>query len=304
MIDFANIPKPKAHLPTVVAEFQPVIQAGNKWLTRCPIHNDTHPSMILTSTHYSCPVCRAVGDPRSRGDWADYLKLKLGWSYGVCLRNLKPEWLRDVAQAPVQYEIPTPKTEFAALANASNIWKVPGFTLKTIHYYYSAPEIVHFCIIRYERNGTKTFRTLINTDDGLALKAPRLRPLPLYNLPDLLARPDAPVMFVEGEKCADFCTRHFPDYVVVTTPFGAGSLDMTDLTPLQGRTGVILPDNDPAGLSYAAKVAEKTGLSVHQWPPHMPVKADVADLTPETFHHYNICYHLHTSQQRASHPLN
>ena len=36
------------------------------------------------------------------------------------------------------------------------------------------------------------------------------RPLPLYNLPGLLERPDAPVLVVEGEKTSDAAGRALP----------------------------------------------------------------------------------------------
>ena len=47
----------------------------------------------------------------------------------------------------------------------------------------------------------------------------------------------------------------FPDHVCTTSPFGALSAAKADWTPLHGRTVVIWPDNDAAGLQYAADVA-------------------------------------------------
>ena len=45
-------------------------------------------------------------------------------------------------------------------------------------------------------------------------KAPA-RPRPLYGLPELATRPDAPVLVVEGEKAADAARALFPDHVAV-----------------------------------------------------------------------------------------
>ena len=39
---------------------------------------------------------------------------------------------------------------------------------------------------------------------------------PIYGLADLAARPDAPVLVVEGEKAADAAAELLPDYVAVT----------------------------------------------------------------------------------------
>ena len=99
--------------------------------------------------------------------------------------------------------------------------------------------------IDYE-DGTKTFRA----------SAGFPKPSPLYNLDELDARPGAPVIIVEGEKAADAAKQLFPDYVVVTSPFGAKSAARTDWSPLLvGRPRVILwRDADDAGIKYAEDV--------------------------------------------------
>jgi len=82
------------------------------------------------------------------------------------------------------------------------------------------------------------------------LKAPP-EPRPAYGLDRLATRPEAPVLFTEGEKAADAAQRLFPDFVAVTTLNGAKSPEKTDLTPFSGRTVYIAPDNDEAGIAYA-----------------------------------------------------
>ena len=42
-------------------------------------------------------------------------------------------------------------------------------------------------------------------------------PHPLYNLLELISRPDSPVLIVEGEKTVEAAKQLFPDYVVVTS---------------------------------------------------------------------------------------
>lgn len=81
-------------------------------------------------------------------------------------------------------------------------------------------------------------------------------PRPLYNLFELVSRPDIPVLIVEGEKTADAAKQLFPDYVVVTSSGGAKSANKSDWSVLQGRYIVIAPDNDEAGISYAKKIPE------------------------------------------------
>lgn len=98
------------------------------------------------------------------------------------------------------------------------------------------------------------------------------KPRPLYGLELLAARPDAPVMVVEGEKAADaarIIAGHV--YVVVTWPNGAAGTGAADWTPLHGRKVLLWPDADEPGSRAAATIAD--GLH-----PHCP---EVKVLDPE-----------------------
>src|SRR6185437_3837982 len=68
-------------------------------------------------------------------------------------------------------------------------------------------------VARYERvdgdGPPKTFRPFLDENGGL-LCTGFSAPCPLYRLDDLLARPDAPVLVVEGEKTAEAATELFP----------------------------------------------------------------------------------------------
>ncbi len=79
-------------------------------------------------------------------------------------------------------------------------------------------------------------------------------PRPLYNLDQLAARPDAPVMICEGEKAADAAAILFPDFVATTSPNGSNSADKADWTPLKGRDVVLSPDYDAPGQKFADDV--------------------------------------------------
>ena len=83
------------------------------------------------------------------------------------------------------------------------------------------------------------------------LTVPRL----LYGVDRLAARPEAPVLIVEGEACADAAGRLLPDHVAVTSSGGSKAGRKADWTPLAGRQVVVWPDADAAGLGYAGDVA-------------------------------------------------
>ena len=72
-------------------------------------------------------------------------------------------------------------------------------------------------------------------------------PRPLYRLPALVARPDAPVVICEGEKAADAAVKLLPGHVATCWMGGANAAAQTDFGPLAGRECLLWPDNDDAG---------------------------------------------------------
>jgi predicted transcriptional regulator len=133
----------------------------------------------------------------------------------------------------------------------------------------------------------KQFRPFVVEDGELVCKG-FPEPRPLYNLDKLAARPDAPVLVVEGEKTADAAAELFPGYVVTTSPHGCKSASKADWSPLAGRDVVIWPDNDEAGTAYAMDVVKAVAnalvvpISASQ---AFPPKWDLADPAPEGVTH-------------------
>jgi uncharacterized protein (DUF927 family) len=74
---------------------------------------------------------------------------------------------------------------------------------------------------------------------------------PLYNLQEITARPDVPVMVVEGEKTAEAAKLLFPDYVVTTSCMGSASPRSSNWSCLSGRDVIVARDNDLTGSRYA-----------------------------------------------------
>jgi hypothetical protein len=75
-------------------------------------------------------------------------------------------------------------------------------------------------------------------------------PRPLYGLELPAQRPNAKVMVVEGEKCADVARRLFPGYVAVSPMNGARSPQLADWSPLRARDVTICGDNDKPGEAF------------------------------------------------------
>ena len=110
---------------------------------------------------------------------------------------------------------------------------------------------------------------------------PELRPL--YRLPQLLARPDAPVVIAEGEKSVDAAAQLLPGHVAIGFRNGAKSAGKSDWSPLAGREVVLLPDNDPDGDEFVLRVTQQlrkvgvASISVCRPDPDAPAKWDIAD---------------------------
>jgi hypothetical protein len=79
---------------------------------------------------------------------------------------------------------------------------------------------------------------------GLAQKTPP------YNLLELLARTEATVLIVEGEKTCDAAKELFPEFVCTTSIGGSNAAHKTDWSYFKGRKVIIFRDNDAAGLKY------------------------------------------------------
>jgi len=86
-------------------------------------------------------------------------------------------------------------------------------------------------------------------------KAPPV-PRSIYGRYSAASMPNAPVLIVEGEKCADAAQEALPDVAVMTWSGGSNAVDKTDFSPLKGRDVTIMPDHDAPGAKAAATLVE------------------------------------------------
>ena len=138
----------------------------------------------------------------------------------------------------------------------------------------------HFVVVRFDGDNTKNFRPFYRNGSGWIAKDPPGK-LPLFRLPELIARPGELVFIVEGEKCA--CELARLGLLVTTSAHGAKSANKTDWQPLAGREVVILPDNDAQGRAYPQTVAgilnrlsPPTAVRIVELP-GLPSKGDCVD---------------------------
>ena len=126
--------------------------------------------------------------------------------------------------------------------------------------YHDAAEQEVFRVLRVDyraADGTaaKSYRPCHQAGDGKWRLARPDTPLPLYHLPSILAAPlDATIAVLEGEKCTDIATAlGWPH--ATTSAHGAKAPQLTDWSPLAGRSVALLRDADADGAGYVAQVA-------------------------------------------------
>lgn len=130
-------------------------------------------------------------------------------------------------------------------------------------------------------------------------------PRPLYGLDELARRPEATVLIVEGEKCADAGAAQLPDLVVLSWPGGGKAVDKADWSVLAGRKVItwadcdakrvkltraeveggmdpaaqpLLPEKKQPGVQAMAKVRELLdGVAQRIWNVAIPAPGDVPD---------------------------
>jgi putative DNA primase/helicase len=81
-------------------------------------------------------------------------------------------------------------------------------------------------------------------------------PYPLFNLPELMTRPEAPVIIVNDERHADAAAKLFPTHVAVCSPYELGLFSDTDWSGLKGRHVIVCPCHGDVADDFARHAAD------------------------------------------------
>lgn len=198
----------------------------------------------LSDKHQPCPLCGGkdryrFDDQAGTGSWycnkcggkdqtggggngMDLLMRHQNWSYAEACQRIEQHLT----------VVPDPPTK-----GAEHVWR------------YS--DIFYVC-----RFPGKRIRPLHWDGSQWLWKAPP-SPRPLYGRQQLVAKPNAPVLVVEGEKAADAAALLYPSAVAITWPSGCKAIDKADWSPLVGRRCVLWPDADAVGREAMAKLATR-----------------------------------------------
>lgn len=222
---------------------------GNEWIALNPRRNDGNLGSFRINT--------------SSGNWADFATTDKGGD----LISLYA-YVKGLSQYHAACEIAnvTPRTKQQAASSSY-------MTDTDVEYHNKQFNTTPTAYYRYTNNKNETVGYIVRWDiqkDGKSSKETRpyfhdgkkwaskafASPHPIYNLFELVSRPNDTVLIVEGEKTQEAAKLLFTDYVVVTSCGGAQRASKTDWSSLANRNIIIAADNDEAGRTYANKVAK------------------------------------------------
>ena len=147
----------------------------------------------------------------------------------------KPGWV-PVMPIPLD-AVPPAAHEFRGIPAKRWVYRnAEGLVLGYVNRFVTSDggkEVLPLSFCRHEVTGKTDWRWLSFAD-----------PRPLYGLDELAANPDAIVLIVEGEKCADAAQAELPSLVVMAWPGGGNAVDKADWSPLANRKVMTWADCD------------------------------------------------------------
>ena len=244
-----NNSNPSAPVARVLSHCDMVKQSTNGWMARCPAHEDKKPSLGIKQ-----------GD-----DGKALLKCFAGCTFekivaALCLveSELMGEGESDYSssQSSIALRSASKSTKakkgFPSASDALKAYR--GYLGKEASYftYRNANGTPIGIVARWNKtSGGKEYRPAFLIEGEWMPTYPKTRPL--FAL-DKLANADKskPVYLMEGEKCAELIEQL--GFVATTAPQGSSGAASVDLSPLEGRKVIIIPDADNAGETYAATI--------------------------------------------------
>lgn len=272
--------KAQTDIVEVVGRYVALSDQGSALKGLCPFHEEKTPSFTVyrKSQWFECFGCG------EKGDVFDFLVKKLGISTGeavkMCADGVTPDAPATAktkaksAARPAPTVVPLTEEDARTRYTKAKIEDCAQFILEKNPQrvvkgwrYRNAKGMVELLAVRFENDaGSKNVMSFYWNGRTLAMKNyPNL----LYNRDALAANPNAPVLIVFGEKCADAVdslanadsdtiSDQNPGFIGIT--WNGGEKKVTkpiDWTPLEGRNLYLWPDDDPPGRDCTAELLKR-----------------------------------------------
>lgn len=281
--------KQNADIVTVIGRHVSLRRVGTEHKGHCPFHNDKKPSFTVNARKgvWACFVC-GVG-----GDVIDFLK-KRGMEHEQIVRELggggTPAAVPSRQAAGTQ--VAAAGTQVAGVRPA-RVWHPRLGEPSAVWEYHTAAGELWGLVCRFETPEGKQVLPFTchasggsGASGGAGVSAGTWKwagfdePRPLWNLAELLARPDVPVIVTEGEKAAAAAKALFKGAVASCWQGGTNAWRKSDWGVVAGRRVILWPDADEPGRKAMAEVAGHIahGCNVQIVDTEgLPAKWDVAD---------------------------
>ena len=259
----------------VINRYVPLKKAGAEFEACCPFHTEDSPSFKVSPSKqiYHCFGCGANGDA------IKFLREHQGMTFLDAVAALDgdlpeagtgpvPAPARQIEKRspwspilPAPADAPVPPAAHVVRGRPEHVWCYRDADGAVLGYVYrfirsgGGKEVLPLVWARNEDTGTQEWH-------WMAFPEPNR---PLYGLDRLAANPDATVLIVEGEKCADAGAAELPELVTVAWPGGGKADGKVDWSPLAGRKIITWADAD-AKREKLSKAEEVAGMQQDSQP--------------------------------------
>ena len=243
----------RTDLVKLIDGYVPLTKSGAEYEACCPFHTENTPSFKVSPAKqiYHCFGCGANGNA------IGFLVAYKGLSFLDACAELGGERSSDAAPSvpaparekerspwvpvvPAPADAPAPPKAHSVRGLPEKVWPYRDAEGRTLGFVY-----------RFMRSGGgKEVLPMVwarNSDTGVEewhwMQWPEPN-RPLYGLDRLAAKPEATVLIVEGEKCADAAHDELPELAVVSWPGGGKADGKVDWSPLSGRKVITWADAD------------------------------------------------------------
>lgn len=235
-----------ADIVSVISQFVSLKRKGREYIGVCPFHEDTDPSLKVNPEKgiFKCFVCGKGGHVNSF--LYEYNKLyHTNHKLDIKSEHIKPKSdFKDKLDdwkiiTPVPNWVEQPSFRHFNYGVPNSVWRYTDIKGTTMYY-----------VCRFNRpDGKKeimpyTYCAKDNVGKWMWRGMEKNRPL--YNL-KIIANSDKPIVIAEGEKVCDAGMLSSEIFNFTTFQGGSNAYQLTDYTPLKGKTVIIFRDNDEAG---------------------------------------------------------
>jgi hypothetical protein len=283
--------KDSVRISELVGQHIQLAYKGTTLMGLCPFHSETEPSFAVydhTQSYY-CFSCGESGD-----------------IFSFVMKRHNIPFMAAVTHFDNRFVAPT-KANHLPLAKPAkrperidkDYTKIPEIDFNKIYsnklhkflkanndlyyrYDFADNQPAGYIIRMIDKKGKKMFWPIGLTEHpvhGLIWAyGPIGNPRPLYNLPEIIANPNKPVLIVEGEKCVEAAKALLTDFVVTTWCGGSQAVGQTDWGILNKREVFMWPDNDSQGQKAAEEISTKImNIEFIPMQEKWPTKWDIAD---------------------------